>query len=437
MWLAEGLSNPNFDIGDALVWPIVKYVEDPADIADTPITMLGKIIGTLVGVIGVAIFAVPAGLIGSGMLDAMDDDKHEKKLQEYRRRMQKSFRRTIDLTLKDHLKEAPPRYFVPQRIPLSRIQIRQGLEMKDIFDTCQEYSEFRMKNLAEAISEEMHPEDRFVVEHFPLNRPYGYARNRHSKVTVVSTSSFAENGTGWFTYYLAKMGGFNYISKDLEVDPDELDSFYSLSDEPLYNKRPISSYNKKKDKEAIELLEKKDANRKAFFDDLRGMATGADSWVIIFVAQIKNSKNKADVHFADAKWDKEKQQFYDSIVAQQDVYQDLRRRLTDMLQAEFSLQSEMHSKRYSLGKNNLGYRMQQKGITCNTFVLRPSCDIVNFDNRRLVIAHRMASVISEQLDGGRGIQPNDISDLHETGFGYNEPEDGTDDSICSEKSSEV
>ena len=98
MWLAEGLSNPNFDIGDALVWPIVKYVEDPADIADTPITVLGKIIGTLVGVIGVAIFAVPAGLIGSGMLDAMDDDKHEKKLQEYRRRMQKSFRRTIDLT---------------------------------------------------------------------------------------------------------------------------------------------------------------------------------------------------------------------------------------------------------------------------------------------------------------------------------------------------
>ena len=115
MLLTEGLSNPNFDIGDALAWPIVKYVEDPADIADAPITVLGKIIGTLVGVIGVAIFAVPAGLIGSGMLDAMDDDKHEKKILEYRGRMRKSFRRTIDLTLKDHLKEAPPRYFVPQR----------------------------------------------------------------------------------------------------------------------------------------------------------------------------------------------------------------------------------------------------------------------------------------------------------------------------------
>lgn len=152
------------------------------------------------------------------------------------------------------------------------------------------------------------------------------------------------------------------------------------------------------------------------------MAADADSWVIIFFAQKKNSENKADVHFVDAKWDKEKQ-FYDSIVGQQEVYQNLRRSLADMLQAEFSLNSELHSQRYSPGKNNLGYRMQQRGMKCNTFVLRPSCDIVNFDNRRLVIAHRMASVISEQLDGGRGIQPNDVSDLHETGFGYNESED--------------
>jgi hypothetical protein len=37
----------------------------------------------------------------------------------------------------------------------------------------------------------------------------------------------------------------------------------------------------------------------------------------------------------------------------------------------------------------------------------------------------MASVISQQLDGGRGIQPDDVKDFKETGFGYRKVENGT------------
>lgn len=80
MFLAERSSNPDFSFWDALVWTFVKYVEDPADITEAPVTMIGKIIGTLVGVLGIAIFAVPAGLIGSGMMDAMSEDKREEEL---------------------------------------------------------------------------------------------------------------------------------------------------------------------------------------------------------------------------------------------------------------------------------------------------------------------------------------------------------------------
>ena len=80
--------------------------------------------------------------------------------------------------------------------------------------------------------------------------------------------------------------------------------------------------------------------------------------------------------------------------------------------------SDLHSQRFPLTKNNLGYRLQQKGIVCNAFVIRPSCEVINFDNRRLLIAYRIATVISRQLDGGRGIQPDDVKDFKETGFGY-------------------
>ena len=427
LYFAERQTTPGFSFWDAFIWPYEKYLGDPGKVVDDPLlSTIGKFIGTLVGIMGVAIFAVPAGLIGSGLTDAMDEEKREDELNGFRRRMLKAFRRIVNKTLRGYLDTLPDKggdnlrslNFVPQRIPLSRIQIRQGMEIKDIFEVCQKYPEFRVKNLAEAISDEQHPEDRFVLEHYPLNRPYGCRINRHSRVTIVSTSSFAENGTGWFTYYLAKLGGFNYISKDVEVDSDELDSFYNLSDEPLYEKRPRSSYNKKQDKEAIEIIDKKDANRKAFFDDLKEMASGEDSWVILFVAHIKSSMNTVDFHFASAKKDGS-----NSTVLQQENYQTLLAQLTEMLQKDYALTSDLHSQRFPLTKNNLGYRLQQKGIVCNAFVIRPSCEVINFDNRRLLIAYRMASIISLQLDGGRGIQPYDVKDFKETGFGYTIPKE--------------
>ena len=47
-------------------------------------------------------------------------------------------------------------------------------------------------------------------------------------------------------------------------------------------------------------------------------------------------------------------------------------------------------------------------------------ELINFNDRKLAIAYRMATVISQQLDGNRGIQPDDVKDFKETGFGYAE-----------------
>jgi hypothetical protein len=89
-----------------------------------------------------------------------------------------------------------------------------------------------------------------------------------------------------------------------------------------------------------------------------------------------------------------------------------------MLQTDYALKSDLHSQRFPLTKNNLGYRLRKENIICNTFVVRPSCDIINFDSRNLLIAYRLASIISQQLDGGRGVQPGDIIDFKDTCFGY-------------------
>ena len=93
MWLAERPVNDAYSFGDALVWVIVKYVEDPANITTAPVTILGQVVGTLVGILGIAIFAVPAGLIGSGLLDAMSQEKHEEEVKTNSERLYKRFRR--------------------------------------------------------------------------------------------------------------------------------------------------------------------------------------------------------------------------------------------------------------------------------------------------------------------------------------------------------
>ena len=427
LYLAESRVDPDFSFWDAFIWPYEKYLGDPGKVVDDPlISPIGKLIGTLVGIMGVAIFAVPAGLIGSGLTDAMDEEKREEELVGFRRRMQKAFRRSSNKGLREYLNTLPDGggeafktlNIVPQRVPIAKMQVRQGMDVKDIIDTCNKFPEFRLKNLADAHSAEDDAEDRFVVEHFPLNRNYGCCIPRNSKVTIVCTTSSDEVGIGWFTYYLAKMGGFNYISKELFVDPDEPDSFYNLSEKPLYDKKPLSDYDKKRDKEAVEILNKKQAHRDKFFADLKRVVADG-SWVIIIAEHLKTLENTTDFHFADCLKDGSS-----STVNDQNAFMRLCELFTETMKSDFSLTSMLRSPRYPLLKKNLGYKIRKDIANANVFVLRPSSELMNFNDRKLAIAYRIASIISQQLDDGRGIQPDDVKDFKNTGFGYEKIEEG-------------
>ena len=420
LFLAERTTNDGYTFWDALVWTFVKYVEDPADIVSAPVTMVGKVVGTLVGVLGIAIFAVPAGLIGSGLMEAMDENKREKELYEYYRRVRKAFRRAGDKSLRSYLNTLPDKggealsrlNFVPQRIPVARLQVRQGMDMKDIFEVCRKYPDLCLKNLAEAT--ENTADDLFVVEMFAKNRSYGCCIDRGSKVTIVCPTGFSEVGIGWYGYYMAKLGGFNFVCKSIEADPDELDSFYNLSDKPLYNKMTRSEYTRS-DPEALQVLTKKEALRAAFLGDIQALAGGQDSWVIILADHQKNAENMTDLHFASALKDGMQSTILDTA-----HYEALYGALSTVMDAEFGLACTPQSVRYPLLKKNLAYRLQREGLQCNAFVLRLSTQLVNFEENKLVVALRMAQVICEQLDGGKGMESDDVKDFASPAFGFAE-----------------
>ena len=364
LYLAESRVDPNFGFWDAFIWPYEKYLGDPGKIVDEPLlSPVGKIIGTLVGIMGVAIFAV------------------------------------------------------------YKMQARQNMDLKDIIDCCKEFPEIRLKNVAQAKAE---ADARFVVEYVPLKDAcYGYFINRHSKVTIVSTSSYAEKGTGWFAYYLAKLGGFNYLSKDLEMDYDDQDPYFNMNVEPLHDMKNQTWHEKLGNREAIEKIQKKQEYRDAFISNLTSCCEGEHSWVIIIKHHLKSTADSYDFHFNCAKKDGKEctisdLQTYEQLIA--DFTQTMAHE--EVAGEELGLTTTSASPLYPLKHNerqkNLAYFIRERKPQANVFVLRPASDVMNLDERKLVIAYRMAQLISQHLDNGQGPKENDVKDLQQLDFAFTE-----------------
>ena len=58
------------DIVDAFVWSLSKFIGGVGGYGDfEPITFWGQVMATIVGLLGIALFAVPAGIIGAGFVE--------------------------------------------------------------------------------------------------------------------------------------------------------------------------------------------------------------------------------------------------------------------------------------------------------------------------------------------------------------------------------
>lgn len=428
MFFAERGRNPAFDVWDALVWIVVKYVEDPANVVNPPLTSIGKVLGTLVGFMSVAIVAIPAGLFGSGFIDAMRDADREAELEDSHHRLRKAFKPIFDATFRqyyeDHKSEISHDFsgvkFVQSVQPIVNLQSEKGFDIKDIIDTCRKYSnEFRLVNLAKCDAMENQPTDRLSVAYFPSNRIYGCCINRNSKVTIVCPTANNEIGVGYFTYNLAKFGGFNYISKEIDADPDERDSFFNMTNKLIYDGETYSLDDvlkmRKKDKRK-EILIRKNDFRKRFLDDLKQLVNEDQSWTIVLAMHIKNRSNPTDFHFGHALKDGSCSTLNEDKIQS---YESFYKEFADIMKEEYGLvSSESNSIRYRLEPRNIAYRIHEFNPNNNVFVLRPSIQLMNLNSNKLLLAYRMACVISKAFDGDKGILEKDLEDLKSGRFGF-------------------
>lgn len=78
MYYIERKAQPDVfqNIGDSLWWSVVAFTTvGYGDIY--PITPMGKILGSIISMIGIAMIAIPTGIIGSSFLNIMQKKNDE------------------------------------------------------------------------------------------------------------------------------------------------------------------------------------------------------------------------------------------------------------------------------------------------------------------------------------------------------------------------
>ena len=81
----------------SVVWAFAQYIGDPGGFADTPpITFAGRMIACVIGLLGIAIFAVPAGLVGAGFSEAMENEKKDNEIAKNTKKLHLAFERKVE-----------------------------------------------------------------------------------------------------------------------------------------------------------------------------------------------------------------------------------------------------------------------------------------------------------------------------------------------------
>lgn len=228
-------------IVDVFVWSIGKYTGDYGAIASAaPITLIGKFLATINGLLGIALFAVPAGLLGSAFIDELSEMKKRKEITDKINAVNKYFNIGYQKKTQICNKKAHWRF-----VTFEELQSRTLLTNDEIFEVIKASCTYRFR--ATKSSEDLTYSDMKIIERFENNTSYGCRKiNNESNVYIISPLNTTERFVGHFTSTIADNLGYNYISRERRLytnDDVEIGSgnsiFYANFDET--SKKNISA----------------------------------------------------------------------------------------------------------------------------------------------------------------------------------------------------
>ena len=369
----------------AMVWAFNQYIKDPGGFAYVPpASTIGKLIACAIGILKIAIFAVPAGLIGSGFLQAVNAQKEKETLKKISEKLHLAFERKLDVHT--------GLYLSPISLPFANVQASQGLAEADIFKVVEISDDFRVVNLGIAVPADRMAPDKLAIEHFVLNRPYGCFINRGSKITIAAPSSSMDPAIGYYAYYLAKIGGFNLVSRELGVS------------------RPYRSfYNQSFDGEVAGLNE--------FMDDMNSVTADAGNWVITLLpssgANEPEFPTQLHVEYGGKKGD---EGFHGTDLLVKDIEKadKLFCELEETMDCRYGIKTD-RQRYHDTSSPNIFLRKLKNAAQTNGFVLRIAWSVLLWNTQKIDVAKTLAQVLKRQIEG---LDLPDCPDLKIKDIGY-------------------
>lgn len=384
----------NYDNGfTSVLWAFGQYIGDPGGFAENPpITGLGKAIACIVGLLGIAIVAVPAGILGSGFTEAIEHERDDDKLRLNQQKLHDVFERKLD---------RPTGYqAVPFFKTISFIQARVNMSEQDIFDTVAATPGFRIINTSSTIPLEQQSVDQLAIEHFPVNTSYGCFIDRHSPITIIASGSLADAAVGVFSFYLALIGGFNFICRD------------SGRKTPFVSLYIVNDYDN--------LIE----SEREFFKDLKILLNREGAWSFDIIAASGALENafESEFHFGigNAKGD-ESFDGKDVFVKDTEIYKNFYSHFAERMKNDFGIETD-NGKYHSYANPKMWRRVVNLETDVNSVMLRVAWSAMLWNDKRLQIAKTIADCINEYILGKSDVPVPPSLKTKKIGFlGYDIP----------------
>lgn len=371
----------------SVVWAFMQYIGDPGGFAEnSPVTFVGRVIACVIGILGIAIFAVPAGLIGSGFTEAMEKEEKAEKTVANVEKLRLAFERKLDRYTRIQA--------TPQFVSIADIQARLRMSIDDIFDAIDHSDHFRLVNLAATRTVDERAEDKLAVEHFHLNRPYGYMIDRKSNVTIVSPASLVDPCIYHFAYYFAKICGFNYVSRELgALWPYK--SFYLLGEDTMEQE-----------------------GAKEYYDDLNMLTRGNNKVVVTLLAASGANEPvyPTQVHFGyGGKKGDESYDGADLTIKNVPLFDTMYKEMSDRLEKEFSIKCD-RQRYHDSASTKMYLRHLENKDNIEGVVIRIAWSECMWNPAHVQISQTMGEVINKYYDNDKPVGTSD--ELKAKGIGY-------------------
>ena len=199
------------NILEVFVWSIGKYTGDYGAIAvKNPISEMGKVIATVNGLLGIALFALPAGLLASAFIEQLEEKRKMQAINERIKKIEKHFAKLTgggkQFKYKTHPRYASTDY----------IQSKFLLSESELFECIREAQCLRFRALKS--SPELSVSDIRIIESFKSNCAYGYRQfNDESNIVLINAIGHNERGISHFSYTLANGLDLNFIAREFEL----------------------------------------------------------------------------------------------------------------------------------------------------------------------------------------------------------------------------